>query len=365
MRPMRHDGEESDPRQMRIAQDGGGLTEIFQQQRRQRHEEPGLADRRFAEMAHVGIKRLATGHGQHHRTERNESVPRLVQENLDRVPGIDRNQHLRRLRQRDRAQHGQHGEPQHHERTEQHADLRGAAALHREQRDEDDERQRNDERLECPAPDAQTFDRGQNGNRRRQHPVAKEEREPDDGADADGHLDAAPDARRAMRQRCQRQRPAFAVIVRAHDEHDIFQRHHDKERPDDERQGADGVVVVRKPSAGCEHRFAHRVERAGADIAEHDTQRAQHQHPVPPPAARRHGVGRPHALRVEFQRVGQTRLGIAHRISGRWFIDRTTLLAARMPAPEFTAARQPRSAQGRGPYPRAPQRQPGAVAWRG
>ena len=40
------------------------LAEIIEGQRRQRHAEPGDADRQRAEMAHVGVKGLPAGHGQ-------------------------------------------------------------------------------------------------------------------------------------------------------------------------------------------------------------------------------------------------------------------------------------------------------------
>ena len=80
MRPMRHDGEEGDAGLVGIAQQRRALAEIIQQQRRQRDEEPGIADRLFAEMAHVGIKRLAAGHRQHHRAQRHEGDPGRVHE---------------------------------------------------------------------------------------------------------------------------------------------------------------------------------------------------------------------------------------------------------------------------------------------
>ena len=81
--------------------------------------------------------------------------------------------------------------------------------------------------------------------------------------------------RRAMGQRRQRQHAAFAIIVGAHDEDDIFDRHHDHQRPEDQRQRAiDGRRrrAAAPPAASAD--LAHGIKRAGADIAEHDAQRA-------------------------------------------------------------------------------------------
>ena len=93
------------------------------------------------------------------------------------------------------------------------ATLRGAARLHREQRDQDHDGQRHDVGVEGRRRDLQAFDRRQHRQRRRDHGVAVEQRGADD---AEQHDDAArlwPSAR--VRQRHQRQRAALAVVVGA------------------------------------------------------------------------------------------------------------------------------------------------------
>jgi hypothetical protein len=86
--------------------------------------------------------------------------------------------------------------------------------------------------------DADAFDGAEHGDRGCQHAVAVKQREAEDRTEADRALDPAADARRAMRQRGKRQRPAFAVIVGAHDEKDIFERHDDDEGPQHQRHRA-------------------------------------------------------------------------------------------------------------------------------
>jgi hypothetical protein len=108
-----------------------------------------------------------------------------------------------------------------------------AAALDQEQADQDDQRNRHDQMLERIAVDIQAFDRGEHGDRRGQHAVAKEQRQTDNGAGPDQGFGAAAQARGAMRQRRQRQGATLAVIVGAHDDHDVFDRHHQDQRPED------------------------------------------------------------------------------------------------------------------------------------
>ncbi len=68
------------------------------------------------------------------------------------------------------------------------------------------------------------------------HRVAVKQRA---GDDAEQHDRAAALADRALRQRHQRQRSALAVIVGAQQDDDVFQRHHDDQRPQDQREHAE------------------------------------------------------------------------------------------------------------------------------
>ena len=75
----------------------------------------------------------------------------------------------------------------------------------------------------------------------------------------------------------QRHDAALAVVVRAHDEHDVLERDHDHDRPEDERDDAVDRVRVhghRPGDVAAEHRLD-RVQGACADVAEHNAERAE------------------------------------------------------------------------------------------
>ena len=79
----------------RVLQHQRALPEVVQHQRRQHEEVPGIADGLGAEMAHVGVDRLAAGHRQHHRAEDEEAVAAVRHEETQRPDRIERGQHLR------------------------------------------------------------------------------------------------------------------------------------------------------------------------------------------------------------------------------------------------------------------------------
>ena len=70
--------------------------------------------------------------------------------------------------------------------------------------------------------------------------------------------------------------PALAVVVGAHDEGDVLDRDDDRDRPEDERDHAVDVGLGRahRVVVGGEDSLQ-RVERARADVAEDDPERAE------------------------------------------------------------------------------------------
>ncbi|MHC2579685.1 hypothetical protein ACVMHR_004424 [Bradyrhizobium diazoefficiens] len=77
-------------------------------------------------------------------------------------------------------------------------------------------------------------------------------------------------ADRALGQRHQRERAALAVVVGAEQDHDVFERHHDDERPQDQGEHAEHGRRRSEPvgaRGGRRHGLAERVERTGADVA--------------------------------------------------------------------------------------------------
>ena len=164
----------------------------------------------------------------------------------------------------------------HHHRAEESGDPRRAARLHRKQHHQNDHRQRHHIGIERGGDELDAFDRRKHRQRRRNHRIAVKQRAADD---AEQHDRAGAAADRALRQRHQRQRSALAMVVGAQQDQHVFQRHHDDQRPQDQRQNAENgqrIDGAGRP-AGGDDGFAERVKRAGADVAIDDTDAAEHQ----------------------------------------------------------------------------------------
>ncbi len=260
----------------RRGHDHRALPEIVEHQAGQHEEHPRYPDRVAPEMPHIGIERLGAGDGEHDRAHRQEGVDAVVEEEFDRVPGVERDEDARARQDIDDAQHRQDEEVQHHHRAEHHAHLADAALLDREQADQDADRDRQDERGEAAVDHGQALDRGQYRDRRGDHRIAVEQggreyAEQDEAARPAACLGIA----RSRDQRQQRQAAALPLIVRAHDDRDIFDRHDQHHRPEDQAEHAQYVGRGRFERMVSGEGLAEGVERARADIAEHDADRAQ------------------------------------------------------------------------------------------
>ena len=77
----------------------------------------------------------------------------------------------------------------------------------------------------------------------------------------------------------EREDAAFTAVVGAHQQEDVFERDDEDQRPDEERGDADHIVAqaVGASAGDMVERFAHRIERAGADVAEDDAERGKGQ----------------------------------------------------------------------------------------
>ena len=91
-------------------------------------------------------------------------------------------------------------------------------------------------------------------------------------------IQAGPAAEAAAHQGDERQDPALALVVGAQHEGDIFDRDDDRQRPEDQRQHAEHLLGRGRRAAGRGmQRLAQRIDRAGADVAIDDAERAEHQ----------------------------------------------------------------------------------------
>ena len=114
----------------------------------------------------------------------------------------------------------------------------------------------------------------------------------------------------------ERQNAALSLVVRLHDEGEVLHGDDCDERPDDEREDAQDVVVRGRDGVFPFDAFFDGVERARADVAENDAERADDQRRKRcrrGVGVRRCGVGR-RRFRV-FWRSGCSRLhgGLAIR----------------------------------------------------
>ncbi len=233
-------------------------------------------------MAHVGVQRLRARDGQHDRAESPEDAEPAVEDEVDAVDRIERQQHAGMFGELPGAQHAQHREPQQHDGSEHPADPFGAARLQHEQPDQDGERQRHHVAGQARRHGVETLDGAHDRHRRRDDRVAVEQREARHREQGDGVADPPAAAVQALgRQRRQRHHAAFALVVGPHDQGNVLDRHREGDRPEQDRQHAQHMARRRRHARTVGEGLAQRIERAGADIAEHHAQRS-HDH-------RRHG----------------------------------------------------------------------------
>ena len=173
----------------------------------------------------------------------------------------------------ERAEHGEGEEIDDDHRPEHRPDRGGAALLDHEQADEDDDRDRHDEGLKARLDHDQPLDRGEDGDGRSDHRIAVEERAGEDSEQDDG---GAP-ARRlglARDEGEQGEAAALPLVVGAHQDGDVFERHHDHHRPEDQAEHSEDVEPVDRQRMVAGEGLAEGVERRGADVAEDDPDRS-------------------------------------------------------------------------------------------
>ena len=95
------------------------LPEIVERQRRKYEAEPRDADRRLAEVPHVGIERFGAGERQQHRPKHDERRHAMLGQEAKSVEGIERAQDLRMHGDPVQSEHCDGNKPEHRDRPEQ------------------------------------------------------------------------------------------------------------------------------------------------------------------------------------------------------------------------------------------------------
>ena len=283
------------------------LPEIIEQQARHDEAEPGKAHRAPAEMAHIGIQRFRSRHGQHHRAQCEERDEPVTDEKLDRVIRVERPQDVGILGNLVQAETCDYGEIDDHHRGEKRAHFCRPAALQNEQKDQQNKRNRNDQRVQPVIDDGQTFHRRQHRNRRRNHAVPVEQRCRENAKqDHQPAISRLPDMPGQQGNECEA--APLPLVIGAHQDRDVLDRDDQQHRPENKAddtqdvQPIDGDRVI----VGLAESLAKGVEWTGADIAEHDTDGAD--------GERRTGRALLAAMPVDKRFFGRCRSNVAHRL---------------------------------------------------
>jgi len=217
-------------------------------------------------MPHIGIKRLGAGHREDDRTQQHEAINGVADNQLDPIERVQRLEDAGILRDLRQPEKPKYREPEDQHRAEEAAHAPRAAPLRHEQDDQQHQRERYHIGLQLRRSHLQTFDRAQDGDRRGQHAIAKEQGAADQPGDEDPAVSPA-----FGRDQCldrQGEDAALAAIIGTHQQDHVFPGNDDRQRPDDQRQHAkdarlgDGRPIMKALLDGIEGR--------GADIAEHD-----------------------------------------------------------------------------------------------
>jgi len=172
----RHHMEERIIHEFRVLQKHGGLAHVVQHQRGNADREPGDRDGNAAEVAHIGIKCFGAGDRVDDGAQGEEREQRVGHEEAHHPDGIERAKHFGCLDDVADPHGGDRDEVDQHDRAEQAADLFGPAALDRKEGDEDGQRDPHDPWAEGGTDDAEALDRGDDGDRRGEHGIGKEQR---------------------------------------------------------------------------------------------------------------------------------------------------------------------------------------------
>jgi hypothetical protein len=191
------------------------LAEVIERERGHHHTEPGQADRCLAEVAQVGVQRLGASHAQHHRAQDDEGGARLGHREAQGVQRVQRLQDAGLAQDLHHPQQRQHCKPHQGDGPEETADTAGAALLHREQGEQDHQRQRNHPALELGRDHLQALHRRQYRDGGCDHAVAVEEAGAEDAHEQQDAAQARLVLDRLRGQGQHGHQAALAVVVRA------------------------------------------------------------------------------------------------------------------------------------------------------
>ena len=161
--------------------------------------------------------------------------------------------------------------------SERPGDAGRAPGLDHEEDDEDGRRDRQHQAAQLgadPRGVPQALDGAEDGDGGGDDPVAIEQGRPDHSEEQ--HC-AGTHRKRPLGQGHEGQGAALALVVRAHEEGDVFDGHHQDEGPGDQGDDAQNRQFGGHVGPGMGEGLAHGVEGAGPDVPEDHAQGAQGQ----------------------------------------------------------------------------------------
>jgi hypothetical protein len=209
-----------------LAEDQSPLAKVVEDEAGQHQAEPGETDRSAAEVAHVGVERLGSGHGEHDGAEGHESLPAGVPKQAQGVARIDCGEHGRVLHDLGKAEESEGRKPGQHYRAEQRPDAGCAAALEEEEAEQHEGGSRDNVGLERGRGGLETLNCGEDRDRRRDQAVAIEQRQAGDCQGGDQPAERRRPRHGARGEGSEREHPALAAVIGAQDEGDVLHGDH-------------------------------------------------------------------------------------------------------------------------------------------
>ena len=188
-------------------------------------------------MPHVGVKRLCASNRENDGAHREERLQRMFDHEADCGSRQKTDENVRVQDDLAEAAKRRRDKPKNHDRSEKTAKCTGATSLDKEKAGEYEEGDRDHKWCCCWRDDLHSFDGREDRNSRRNDTVATEERDAENANEckkrqaffAAAGLPNKPDKRHDA---------AFAVVVDAHKECHVFDRHDEGDRPQNERNNA-------------------------------------------------------------------------------------------------------------------------------
>ena len=228
-------------------------------------------------MPEIGIERLSTRDSEEDSPQRHEADQPVVHQEVHGMKRVETHQHPGMIEDVIKARHGEAQEPEQRDGAEEGRHPCRSLRLHEEQRDDDRKRNGHHIGLEGRCDDLEALDRREHRDRRRDDGIAIEQCCPDHAQ----HREPCDRlAHGALRQRHQRECAALPLIVGIEQDQHVFDGNDENQRPQDEREHAQhhGLAHSAIGAHGRRHRFAEGIERAGADVAVDDADRANGEH---------------------------------------------------------------------------------------